>query len=444
MEIVIIGGIAAGMSTAAKAARTNKEATVTVIEKEKYVSFGACGLPYYLGNQFEDQNEMFARTPEQMEASGVNLMLEHQVTAIDFKTKTITMTDLKTGEEKTKTYDRLMIATGAQPIVPPLAGMDSENVYTITKIDQVNRLKENLAKYNKIVVIGGGFIGVEVADQLAIQGKEMRLIEAGSAIMSGPFDPEFSEKLKGAVEEEGVAIHLDELAQELITTDGKVTAVKTHKGDYEADAVIVAIGFRPNTAFLKGQLEMLGNGAIIIDKYGRTSEKDVFSAGDCASVPHRLLGDSYIPLATTANKLGRIVGTNIAVSEDKMEEYVGALGSSAIKAGAYEAASTGLTEKQAKAKGLNYKTTCIETNNHSNYYTVQEKIMIKLVYDAETLVLYGAQLFGKNETVLRATGLTAAIHAGLTTKELGFVDFAYAPPFASTWEAINVAANTAK
>lgn len=444
MEIVIIGGIAAGMSTAAKAARTNKEATVTVIEKEKYVSFGACGLPYYLGNQFEDQNEMFARTPEQMEASGVNLMLEHQVTAIDFKTKTITMTDLKSGEEKTKTYDRLMIATGAQPIVPPLAGMDSENVYTITKIDQVNRLKENLAKYNKIVVIGGGFIGVEVADQLAIQGKEMRLIEAGSAIMSGPFDPEFSEKLKGAVEEEGVAIHLDELAQELITTDGKVTAVKTHKGDYEADAVIVAIGFRPNTAFLKGQLEMLGNGAIIIDKYGRTSEKDVFSAGDCASVPHRLLGDSYIPLATTANKLGRIVGTNIAVSEDKMEEYVGALGSSAIKAGAYEAASTGLTEKQAKAKGLNYKTTCIETNNHSNYYTVQEKIMIKLVYDAETLVLYGAQLFGKNETVLRATGLTAAIHAGLTTKELGFVDFAYAPPFASTWEAINVAANTAK
>ena len=444
MEIVIIGGIAAGMSTAAKAARTNKEATVTVIEKEKYVSFGACGLPYYLGNQFEDQNEMFARTPEQMEASGVNLMLEHQVTAIDFKTKTITMTDLKTGEEKTKTYDRLMIATGAQPIVPPLAGMDSENVYTITKIDQVNRLKENLAKYNKIVVIGGGFIGVEVADQLAIQGKEMRLIEAGSAIMSGAFDPEFSEKLKGAVEEEGVAIHLDELAQELITTDGKVTAVKTHKGDYEADAVIVAIGFRPNTAFLKGQLEMLGNGAIIIDKYGRTSEKDVFSAGDCASVPHRLLGDSYIPLATTANKLGRIVGTNIAVSEDKMEEYVGALGSSAIKAGAYEAASTGLTEKQAKAKGLNYKTTCIETNNHSNYYTVQEKIMIKLVYDAETLVLYGAQLFGKNETVLRATGLTAAIHAGLTTKELGFVDFAYAPPFASTWEAINVAANTAK
>ena len=135
MEIVIIGGIAAGMSTAAKAARTNKEATVTVIEKEKYVSFGACGLPYYLGNQFEDQNEMFARTPEQMEASGVNLMLEHHVTSIDFKTKIITMTDLKSGEEKTKTYDRLMIATGAQPIVPPLAGMDSDNVYTITKID---------------------------------------------------------------------------------------------------------------------------------------------------------------------------------------------------------------------------------------------------------------------------------------------------------------------
>ena len=170
----------------------------------------------------------------------------------------------------------------------------------------------------------------------------------------------------------------------------------------------------------------------------------VFAAGDCATVPHRLAGHVYLPLATVANKMGRIIGTNIAVEADEMLAFPGVLGSSAIKAGQYEAASTGLTEKQAKQLNLNVRTTCIETSNHSNYYTVQEKIMIKLVYDAETFVLYGAQLFGKNETVLRATGLTSAIHAGITTKELGFIDFSYAPPFASTWEAINVAANTAK
>lgn len=445
MEIVVIGGIAAGMSTAAKAARTNREANVTVIEKENYISFGACGLPYYLGGQFDEKSEMFARTPEQMEKSGINLMLEHEVTSINFVTKTLTMTNLKTDEVVTKQYDRLMIATGAQPIVPPLNGIEAENVYTITKFENVDRLKKLLSSVEDIVVIGGGFIGVEVADQLALQDKNVHLIEAGSAIMSGPFDPEFSQKLQGAIEEEGVHVHIEEMAQELVLDNsGKVVSVKTDKGNYSADAVIVAIGFRPNTSFIRQDFLTLPNGAIVIDQYGRTSIPDVFAAGDCASVPHRLLGDSYIPLATTANKLGRVVGTNIAVDESDMQAYVGALGSSAIKAGSYEAASTGLTEKQAKEKGLNYKTTCIETNNHSNYYTTQEKIMIKLVYDAESFVLYGAQLFGKNETVLRATGLTTAIHAGLTTKELGFIDYAYAPPFASTWEAINVAANTAK
>lgn len=444
MEIVVIGGIAAGMSVAAKAARTNKEATVTVIEKENYVSFGACGLPYYLGNQFEDEQEMFARTPEQMSASGINLMLGHEVTNIDFETKEITMTHLEEDTTVTKRYDRLMLATGATPIVPPIPGIDSENVYTVTKPQRVMELKAALPEYQNVVVIGGGFIGIEVADQLALQGKTVTVIEADQVIMGGPFDPEFSDKITEAVREEGVAINLSERAQEFVTTDGKVTSVKTDKGEYEADAVIVAVGFRPNTAFLNGQLETLRNGAIVIDEYGCTSMPDVFAAGDCATVPHRLAGTMYIPLATVANKMGRIIGTNIAVAPENRMAYVGALGSSAIKAGQYEAASTGLTEKQAKALDMNVKTTCIETNNHSNYYTVQEKITIKLVYDAETFVLYGAQLFGKNETVLRATGLATAVHAGLTTTELGFVDYAYAPPFASTWEAINVAANTAK
>lgn len=444
MEIVIIGGIAAGMSVAAKAARTNREAKITVIEKEKYVSFGACGLPYYLGEQFEDQKEMFARTPEQMRTSGIDLLLEHEVTAVDFKEKTLEITDLATKEIKNKKYDRLMIATGAQPIVPPIPGIEASNVYTITKPEPVAELKARLSEIENVVVIGGGFIGVEVADQLAILGKKVHLIEADKAVMGGPFDPEFSDKLKMAVEEEGVLVHLEERAEEFVIADNLVTSVKTDKGEYPADVVIVAIGFKPNTSFLTGQLEMLDNGAIVVDAYGQTSLPDVFAAGDCATVPHRLAGTVYLPLATVANKMGRIIGTNIAVEKEDWLAFPGALGSSAIKAGAYEAASTGVTEKQAKELGLEIKTTCIETYNHSNYYTVQEKIMIKLVYDAKTYVLYGAQLFGKNETVLRATGLATAIHAGVTTKELGFIDYAYAPPFASTWEAINVAANTAK
>jgi NADPH-dependent 2,4-dienoyl-CoA reductase/sulfur reductase-like enzyme len=444
LEIVIIGGIAAGMSVAAKAKRTNKDAIITVIEKENFISFGACGLPYYLGDQFDDQGEFFSRTPQQIIDSGINLMLTSEVTEANLEKKELTIFNSTTKETTTKSYDRLMIATGANPIVPPIPGIDSTNVYTVTKPDRVKELKTNLVNYKNIVVIGGGFIGIEVADQLAAKGKNVILIEADQTVMSGPFDLEFSERLALAAKEEGVSIHVNEKAQEFLTEDGQVVSVKTDKGEYEADAVIVAVGFRPNTQFLNNQLETLRNGAIVLDAYGRTSMKDVYAGGDCATVEHRLAGTMYLPLATVANKMGRIIGTNIAVSEDKQIPFNGALGSSAIKVGNYEAASTGLTEKHAKALGLNIKTTCIETNNHSNYYTVQEKITIKLVYDADTLVLYGAQLFGKNETVLRATGLTTAIHAGLTTTEIGFIDYSYAPPFASTWEAINVAANTAK
>lgn len=444
MEIVIIGGIAAGMSAAAKARRTNKEATITVIEKEDYISFGACGLPYYLGGEFSDENEMFARTPEQMEATGIDLLLGHEAKEIDFKNKKINVLDLKSNQTFEKKYDRLMIATGAQPIVPPIPGIKAKNAYTITKLEDVNRLKNNLPSYQNILIVGGGFIGVEVADQLVKADKKVTLLEAGEALMSGPFDPEFSNKLTDALKEEEVEVCLNEAAVEFIQENEQITSVKTAKNSYPVDAVVVAIGFKPNTALIAKDLETLDNGAIIINEYGETSQKDVFAAGDAASIPNRLIGNTYSALATSANKMGRIVGTNIGLTENQWEAFCGSLGSSAIKAGAYEAASTGLTEKQAKTHGFNVKTTCIETNNHSNYYTVQEKIMIKLVYDAETLVLYGAQLFGKNETVLRATGLTTAIHAGMTTKELGFVDFAYAPPFASTWEAINVAANTAK
>lgn len=442
MKIVIIGGVAAGMSAAAKAKRVNPDAEITVIEREDYISFGACGLPYYLGEEFTDEKEMFARTPDQIERLGIKLMLQHQVESVDVLNKSLNVKNLTTNELFQQEYDRLMIATGAKPYIPKIAGMDSDDVYTITKLAEVERLQSKLHEYQNLVIIGGGFIGVEVADQLTKRGKNIQIIEMATKLMNRTFDSEFADKIEEAIKEEQVSVALEESVTQIETVNGRITTVHTTKGNYKADAVIIATGFIPNTAFLDGQLDRLGNGAIKIDTYGRTSQKDIFAAGDCASIPHRLLGDVYLPLATTANKMGRIVGINIGGTQT--QEYVGTLGSSAIKVGGYEAAATGITEKSAVEKGLDVKTTCIEVPNHSNYYGVQEKIMIKLVYDRKTKVLYGAQLFGKNETVLRATGLAVAIHAKMTTQELGFVDFAYAPPFSSTWEALNVVANTAK
>ncbi|MGH1724286.1 CoA-disulfide reductase [Enterococcus durans] len=443
MKIVIIGGIAAGMSAAAKAKRLDPSTEIIVIEQEEYVSFGACGLPYYLGEEFSDENEMFARTPEQIERLGIRLLLKHKVQALDSENKRVLVEDLATNERFYEKYDRLMLAVGASPLLPAIAGSDSKDVYTATKLSEINRFKQALPSYRKITIVGGGFIGLELADQLVKTGNEVHIIETKTELMNRTFDQEFSEKIAEAIQEKGVNLHLGESVVAIEQQGGRVHAIQTSKQRYETDAVLFAIGFAPNTSFLDGQLDCLENGAIRIDTYGRTSQKDIFAAGDCASIPHRLLGDVYLPLATTANKMGRIVGINIS-SEKVTEEYVGALGSSAIKIGDYEAASVGLTEKTAQQAKMDYSTTCVEVANHSNYYSVQEKIKIKLVYDKQTKVVYGAQLFGKNETVLRSTGLAVAIHGQMTTKELEFIDFAYAPPFASTWEAINVVANTAK
>jgi len=445
MNILVIGGIAAGMSVAAKAKRSGKDINITVIEREPYVSFGACGLPYYLGGQFDDENEMFARTPEQMIESGINILLETEVLSVDFDTKSVTIKNLKTNLTDNLYYDRLMIASGATPILTQANSTSADNVYTITRLNEVNKLKSALSKYKKVCIIGGGFIGIEVADQLISQGIEITLIEAHNNLLSQTFDSEISEKISAALSETGIKIHTGEKLENLIIKDNLASKVITNKAEYDTDAIIIAIGFKPNTDFITdSRLAKLDNGAIVIDSYGKTSIPDVFSAGDCATVPHRILGTRYIPLATNANKLGRIVGNNIAVSEDKLIKFNGALGSSCIKVGDYEAGSTGITEAQAIAKDFSVKTVTVEAPNHSNYYPNRSKISIKLIYDAATKVILGAQVFGKDEAVLRLMPLTTAIHAGLTTSELGFIDFAYAPPFASTWEAVNVAANAAK
>lgn len=444
MEIVIIGGIAAGMSAAAKASRVNKDANITVIEMEDYISFGACGLPYYLGDNFDKDKSLYARTPEQMRDAGINVLVKHKALSVDFDKKEVEVKDLSKDKTFNKSYDKLMIATGAKAIMPPIDGINADNVYTITKPYTVKKLKANLDKYKDIVIIGGGFIGVETAEQLSGLDKNVTIIQSPNHLMNNPFDEEFSEKIEMALKEVNVNLALNQRAENFKLKDNLVTAVETSKNTFKADAVIVAVGFTPNTDFVKDDIETLDNGAIIIDKYGQTSQKDVFSAGDCATVKHKFAKDQYIPLATYANKLGRIIGVNIVSDKKDWLDFQDALGTSSIKAGHYEAVATGLTETFAKKLGYNIKTSLIETSNHPSYYPNHHKIMIKLVYDAKSFVLYGAQMFGKDDTVLRASAFSTAIYANLTTKEIGYIDYAYSPPFASTWDAVNTAANTAK
>jgi len=444
MKVIIIGGIAAGMSAAAKLKRMSPNDEVIVYEKGDIVSFGACGLPYYAGGFFDDSNEMIARTAEEFRKTGINLFTNHEVLEVDFDNKKLRVKDLIQNMIIEESYDKLMIASGASSIIPPIKGIDSENVLTLKSMDDGNKLRALMENENlkRVTVIGAGFIGVEAVEAAKKRGKEVTVVQLQDRILAEVFDEEITNLLEEEIRKHDVNLLLDETVME-ITTAGKATNIKTNKREFETDIVIVATGFRPNTAFVKNEkLEMLKNGAIVVDKYGRTSIEDVYAAGDCATINSVITNKPiYVPLATGANKLGRIVGENLAGANN---EFQGSLASSCIKVMDMEAARTGLSEKEVKALGFDYKTKFITDMNHTSYYPGQTKIYVKLIYDAHTKVIYGGQVAGYKDAVQRCNVIATCIFAKMTTAQLGMLDLSYAPPFSRTWDVLNVAGNVSK
>lgn len=444
MKVIIIGGIAAGMSAAAKLKRMSPNDEVIVYEKGDIVSFGACGLPYYAGGFFDDSNEMIARTAEEFRKTGINLFTNHEVLEVDFDNKKLRVKDLIQNMIIEESYDKLMIASGASSIIPPIKGIDSENVLTLKSMDDGNKLRALMENENlkRVTVIGAGFIGVEAVEAAKKRGKEVTVVQLQDRILAEVFDEEITNLLEEEIRKHDVNLLLDETVME-ITIAGKVTNIKTNKREFETDIVIVATGFRPNTAFVKNEkLEMLKNGAIVVDKYGRTSIEDVYAAGDCATINSVITNKPvYVPLATGANKLGRIVGENLAGANN---EFQGSLASSCIKVMDMEAARTGLSEKEVKALGFDYKTKFITDMNHTSYYPGQTKIYVKLIYDAHTKVIYGGQVAGYKDAVQRCNVIATCIFAKMTTAQLGMLDLSYAPPFSRTWDVLNVAGNVSK
>ena len=444
MKVIIIGGIAAGMSAAAKFKRLSPNDDVVVYEKGDIVSFGACGLPYYVGGFFDDSNEMIARTPEAFREAGVEIHTKHEVTNVDFSNKKVTVKNLNTNEVLEESYDKLMIASGARAIIPPIKNIDLENVVTLKSMDDGNKLRELMSKEEnkKIAIIGAGFIGLEAAEAAKHRGKEVTVIQLQDRVLQEVFDKDITDLLEEELRENGVNLLLSETVTELIG-DGKVSKVKTNKREIEADIVILATGVKPNTDFLNcDEIKMIRNGAIVVDKYGRTSVEDVYAAGDCATI-NSLITDReiYVPLATGANKLGRIVGENLAGQNNSFQ---GSMASSCIKVMDMEAARTGLSEKEVLNLGFNYKTKFITDMNQTSYYPGRERIYVKLIYDAHTRVMLGGQVAGYKDAVQRCNVLAACIYAKMTTEQLGMLDLCYAPPFSRTWDVLNVAGNVSK
>jgi len=418
------------MSAASKAKRIDKSLDITVYEMTEAISWGACGLPYYVGDFYPDASLMVARTYEEFQKEGINVKTKHKVENVDFKNKKVFVRNLNENKVFEDNYDELVIATGASSTSPKdIKNLDAEGVYNLKTFNEGLEVKKEMIKKENenIIIIGAGYIGVEIAEAALKLGKNVRIFQHSARILNKTFDKEITDLLENHIREhEKISLHLNESPLEVRTFENKVIGLKTDKKEYAANLIIVATGVRPNTEFLKDTgIELFKNGAIIIDRFGKTNIPNVYAAGDCA----------------TANKLGRLIGENLTGAN---KEFIGTLGSAGIKVLEFEAARTGITEQEAKDNNINYKTVFVDGEDHSAYYPGGEDVYIKLIYNADTKVLLGAQVAGKRGAALRADSLAVAIQNKMTTQELANMDFLYAPPFATTWDIMNVAGNVAK
>ena len=446
MKIIIIGGVAAGMSAAAKARREDPKATITVYEKGAYLSYAACGLPYFISGIAEDQQELIIRTKEQFAKSNIDCHLKHEVIEVQVPEKQVVVKNTNTGETFTDSYDKLLIATGASPIIPPFEGVQLKNIMPLKTLENGIDMKPIIsqASIKHITIVGGGYIGIEVAENLVHLGKSVRIIELADRILT-PFEKEISDKAYDALIEAGVDLRLNEKVVRFNdhNSDGIVDEVVTDQGSYDTDFVVMSIGIKPNTAFLPdASFKKFGNGALIVDQQMRTSVKDIYAAGDCATVHHfQKKTPAYFPLGTTANKCGKLAGINLVGGK---ETFVGAIGSAAIKVLDIELARTGLSESDAREMGYDVATKIITTKNRPHYYKGNTDIIFKLIYDKGTKEILGAQGVGKNDVVLRINMFAVGLFNHMTAPEFGMIDLCYAPPFSGAWDAVHIAANVLK
>lgn len=446
MKTVIIGGVAAGMSAASKLKRLLGDSVdIVVYEKGGEVSFGACGIPFYISDHIKQGKELIARTAEEFAKSGIPVKTYHEVTAVDTEAKTVTVKNLRTGEVFIDTYDKLVIGSGAGVRHFPPFDQTYSNLFEIRDVADGTKVKQALSDESKrhVVIVGAGFIGLELSEACKHYGKEVTVVELAEHVLPA-FDPELSEALEAELEKNGVTVRLGTRVMSLSAEDGRITGAVVEKDgvseEIPADMVINSAGIAPATAFITN-VEKAKNGAICVNERMETSVPDVYAAGDCSIMKSAITGEyTYAPLGTNANKQGRIIGDILGGASPKPFKLIG---SSALRLFGIDAAKVGLSEKEAKAHGLNYKAHTITGNSYASYYGT-EKLNIKLIYDAETRKILGAETYGQGIVVPRANYYAIAIYAGLTVDEMGFMDLCYSPPFSGVWDAALIASNTAK
>jgi len=441
-KLVVIGGDAAGMSAASKVRRIQKEREIIVFERGRHTSFAACGMPYYIAGQIDHPDRLIARKPEVFRnKQNIDVRTRHEVTRIDTGGKRIRVNNLETGEEFWESYGELLIATGASPMKPDLPGMDADGVFGLsilqTGIDVYNDIGEHKPK--KAVIIGGGYIGIEMAEALLARGMDVSLVDMAPQVMA-TMDPDMASHITDFMLKEGVKVYLEETLERLEKNEnGRVSAVVTDKQTLPADLVITGIGVRPNSGLAReAGLETGANDAIRVDKKMRTSVPGIWAAGDCAESYH-LISEKpvFIALGTVANKHGLVAGTNISGGD---KEFPGVVGTAITKFNNLEIARSGLSEKEAERLGIHFKSATIEARTRSGYYPGSAEIRVKLMVEEATRRLIGGQIVGMQGSGKRIDTIATALTAGMTASQIMDLDLSYAPPFSPVWDPVQIAA----
>jgi NADPH-dependent 2,4-dienoyl-CoA reductase/sulfur reductase-like enzyme len=444
-RLVIIGGDAAGMTAASQARRmkTVAELEIVAFERSSRTSYAACGLPYLVGGFVDSAASLIARTPEQHRANGIDVLTRHEVTAIDSSASTVTVRDLESGEESAVHYDELLISTGASGILPDWRGIDTKGVLQLRTLDDAAEVEQLLAAgARRAVVVGAGYIGLEVAEGLLQRGLQVTVVERLDAPMGTVLDADMAIDVADAMRGAGIDLRLGTAVTGFTASGGRVSAVETDAGPVEADLVIVGLGVRPNAELARAAGVGVGeSGGIQVDDHLRTDTPHIWAAGDCVQSHHRVTGRSVVvALGTHANKQGRVVGTNLAGGD---AAFCGVLGTAITRFKDMEIARTGLTEQEAKAAGRDAIGVTTEASSRANYYPGAEPMKIKMVVERGTGRLLGAQIVGGTGSGKRIDVLATALWNNMTVAEVAGMDLSYAPPFSPVWDPVLLAAGKA-
>lgn len=440
MKVVIVGGVAGGASAAARIRRLDESAEIIVFEKTGYISYANCGLPYYIGDVITDSGDLTLQTPESFWTRfRILVKVNHEVTNIDVTQKTVTVKNLLTGTEWEEPYDKLLLSPGAKPVRPNLSGIDSEKIFSLRTVEDTFRIHDYLekTKAQSAVIVGGGYIGIEVAENLKEKGLNVTIVQRPNQLMN-TLDYDMASFVHSKLRAKGISLRLNSNVTSFRQDGERIVTLLEDNSEIAADMVLLAIGVAPENSLAKQAGLKLGvKGSIVVNDRMETSVQDIYAVGDAIQVKHFVTEeDTVIALAGPANKQGRIAADNICGGDS---HYQGSMGSSIIKIFDMTVAGTGLTEKVAKSMGIDCESVVLSPASHAGYYPGAKVMTMKVVFEKDTWKLLGAQIVGTEGVDKRLDVLATAMHAGMKANMLKDLDLAYAPPFSSAKDPVNMA-----